>query len=115
MNEREDKRVWYKWVELRVHGDVEAIETPTGKIPKYEDIRRLFKEVLKRDYSREDYVQQFTVRVNESIEKIDRIKKIYETDVKDTPAVVFDELEAQRRRLLEAKAKHGEYISPESL
>jgi len=44
MNHKNDKRVWLKWMELQVHDDVDAIKTPTGFIPKYQDLKRLFKE-----------------------------------------------------------------------
>lgn len=115
LNEREDKRVWYKWMELRVHHEVEAIDTPTGRLPKYEDLRRLFKEVLNKDYGMDDYIEQFTVRINENLRKIDRIRKVYETQVGNTPRIVFEAIEAQRKRLLEAGARHGDYIPPEKL
>ncbi|MFA5031615.1 MAG: phosphoenolpyruvate carboxykinase (GTP) [bacterium] len=113
LNEKTDKKVWYKWMELRANKDVEVIETPTGKIPKYEDLKPLFKSVLGKDYSQEAYNKQFMTRVKESLSKIDRIKKIYETKVTDTPKVLLEVLETQRKRLLEAQAKHGDYILPE--
>jgi phosphoenolpyruvate carboxykinase (GTP) len=53
--------------------------------------------------------------VPENLAKIDRIKEVYETKVKDTPKVLFDVLEAQRKRLLEAQKKHGDYITPDKL
>lgn len=112
LNDKLDKKVWLKWMELRVRGEVEAVETPTGLIPKYEDLVRLFKEVLGKDYSKEDYEKQFMLRVNENLAKIERITQIYKTKVKDTPKIVFEILEAQRRRLLEVKEKYGEYVSP---
>jgi phosphoenolpyruvate carboxykinase (GTP) len=115
LNDITDKRVWYKWMELRVHGEVEGVETPTGRIPKYDDLARLFKEVLQRDYSHEDYNKQFTIRVPENLAKIERIKNIYETQVADTPETVLRLLEEQRRRLLEAREQQGEYISPDTL
>jgi phosphoenolpyruvate carboxykinase (GTP) len=34
LNEKNDKKVWYKWMELRVHTDVPAIESPTGRKQK---------------------------------------------------------------------------------
>ncbi len=102
-------------MELRVHDDVDAIETPTGRIPRYEDLKRLFKEVLDKEYSMDDYRKQFMVRIPENLAKIDRIKKIYETQVNDTPQVVFDTLEAQRQRLITAQNKHGDYITPDKL
>lgn len=112
LNSREDKKVWYKWAELRVHGDVDAINGPTGRIPRYEDLKKLFKEVINKDYTEEEYNEQFKIRVKENIAKIDRIKEIYRTQVVNAPKVVFDVLEEQRERLLEAQAKHGDYIKP---
>ena len=52
LNGTQDKHVWIKWMELRVHSEVKALKTPTGYIPKYEDLRRLFKEVLGKEYSK---------------------------------------------------------------
>ena len=110
-----DKHVWAKWMELRVHGDVGCVVTPTGCIPCYEDLKRLFKEVLDKDYSRQDYINQFTIRVNENLEKIDRVEAFHREQVTDSPKAVFQALEAQRKRLLEAQKQFGNLISPEVL
>ena len=111
LNEREDKRVWLKWMELRTHGDVDAIKTPTGYIPKYEDLKRLFSDVLGKDYPKEDYIKQFTFRIPENLAKTDRIIRIYKNEVIDTPDLVFEVLKAQKERLLETQKKYGDYIS----
>ncbi|HID06963.1 MAG TPA: phosphoenolpyruvate carboxykinase (GTP), partial [Armatimonadetes bacterium] len=113
LNHKQDKRVWLKWMELRVHGDVDAIRTPTGFIPKYDDLKRLFKQTLGKDYSKEDYVKQFTLRVPENLAKIDRLIEIYTVRVHDTPSILFDVLEQQRERLEMARAKYGDYIPPD--
>lgn len=115
LHTREDKKVCYKWAELRVHGEMDAIDGPTGRIPKYEDLKKLFKEILNKDYTKEDYDEQFKIRVKENIAKIDRIEEIYRTQVMDAPKVVFDVLEAQRERLNSAREKYGDYIKPEEL
>ena len=115
LNEKTDKKVWYKWMELRVHNEVGFIETPTSRIPKYEDLKKLFKEVLDKEYKQEDYNEQFTIRIPENLARIDRVKKIYETQVSDTPRIVFDVLEEQRERLNKARERYGEYISPDKL
>jgi phosphoenolpyruvate carboxykinase (GTP) len=103
LNAMDDKRVWLKWMELRVHGDVEAIERPTGFIPRYEDLARLFETVLDKDYSREDYEVQFALRIPENLSKIERIERIFRDSVPDTPDVVFEELQKQRERLEAAR------------
>ncbi|HIJ69855.1 MAG TPA: phosphoenolpyruvate carboxykinase (GTP) [Planctomycetes bacterium] len=107
-----DKLVWVLWAELRVHGDVDAIETPTGLIPGYEDLAELFKRELNEDFTKENYAEQFAIRVPKLLAKIDRIEEIYKTKVPDTPQVVYDVFKTQRTRLNAAKEKLGEYISP---
>lgn len=114
LNEKEDKAVWFKWMELRSHREIDAVKTPTGYIPRYLDLRRLFKDVLKKDYSKEAYNKQFTLRILESLAKIERITEIY-NNISDTPKVVFAVLEEQRERLLKAREKRGDYILPEKL
>lgn len=112
LNGMADKKVWILWAELRVNGDVDAIETPTGFIPKYEDLAKLFKEQLGKEYSQADYVQQFTIRVPENLAKVDRVEKIYKEKVPDTPQIVFDTFAKIRSRLKAAQDRHGDYISP---
>ncbi|MCW4006998.1 MAG: phosphoenolpyruvate carboxykinase (GTP) [Candidatus Bathyarchaeota archaeon] len=115
LNSPRDKHVWIKWMELRVHNEVEALKGPTGYIPKYEDLKRLFKEVLNKDYSKEDYIKQFTIRIPENLAKIERVQTFYQKNVSDIPLELFGILYMQRERLLEAQARFGDYISPEKL
>ena len=112
LNGMKDKHVWVKWMELRVHDNVSAIKTPIGYIPKYEDLKKLFKEVLGKDYTREDYNEQFKTRVPELLAKIDRIKNIYHTKVFDTPHILMKTLDDQKKRLEECRKKHGDYPPP---
>ena len=113
LNDPKDKHVWVKWMELRVHDEVEVIKTPTGYVPKYEDLRKLFKQVRDKDYSKEDYIKQFSIRVNENLDKIKRVREFYKKKVTYTPEAVFWVLNRQYERLLNAKEKYGDYISPE--
>ena len=113
LNAPRDKHVWVKWMELRVHNDVGALRAPTGLIPKYEDLHLLFKKVLGKEYRKEDYIKQFTIRVPENLAKIERVKKFYREKVSDTPEQLFQILDQQSERLLKAKELFGNYISPE--
>jgi len=113
LNSPQDKHVWLKWMELRVHNEVEAIKSPTGYLPKYEDLRKLFKQVLGKEYSKEDYIRQFTIRVPENLAKIERVQRFYQENVSDNPLELFGILFLQRDRLLKAQASFGDYISPE--
>ncbi len=112
LNGMADKKVWILWAELRVNGDVDGIETPTGLIPKYDDLQKLFKEHLDTQYTEADYVRQFTIRIPENLAKLDRVEKIYKEKVSDTPQIVFDTFAEVRKRLKAAGDKHGDYISP---
>ena len=115
VNDKTDKAVWLKWMERRSYGEVEALKTPTGLIPKYEDLKKLFREVLAKTYSEEDYVKQFTVRVAENLAKIERVESFYKTEVSDTPQAVFTVLAEQKKRLVKAQEEYGDYLSPFTL
>lgn len=106
-----DKKVWLLWMERRVHGEVGALRTPTGYIPLYKDLKRLFSTALDQDYTENQYREQFTIRTPEQLAKIDRIEKIYRQEW-GIPEMLFTQLELQRQRLLEAQSEYGDYISP---
>jgi phosphoenolpyruvate carboxykinase (GTP) len=112
INDKADKKIWLKWMELRTHNEVGAIKIPTGYIPKYEDLKRLFKQVLGKNYSQEDYTRQFTLRIPENLAKIDRITEIYKCKVPDTPNILFKVLGEQKERLETVRQKKGDYIVP---
>ena len=111
LNGKLDKSIWVRWMELRVHGDAEALDAGYGMIPKYEDLKALFKQVLDKDYSEQDYVDQFTVRIPEILAKHDRMAKIYAT-IDDTPQTWKDEMAAERARLEKLRDEKGDYINP---
>ena len=111
LNSKLDKKVWILWAEGRVNNEYKAIETPVGKIPKYEDIKKLFNLEMDKDYTREEYKQQFSLKITKYLEKMERMIKIYEHI--EMPAVFNNELKAQILRLQEAKEEFGkEIISP---
>jgi len=112
LNDKKDKSVWLKWMELRSHGEADAIKTPTGHIPHYQDLARLFEEVLGREYTKEAYNKQFTVRVPENLAKIERMTEIFKS-VSGAPPAAVTVLEEQKKRLLTTREKQGDYILPE--
>ncbi|MCK4519665.1 MAG: phosphoenolpyruvate carboxykinase (GTP) [Candidatus Omnitrophica bacterium] len=107
----QDKRVWLKWMRLRTEKKVPALLTPTGLIPEYEILKKLFEEVLGKEYREADYIEQFTLRVPENLAKIERIKDIYKK-LKGIPSCLFEELDAQTQRLKECQKNKGDYVSP---
>jgi phosphoenolpyruvate carboxykinase (GTP) len=111
LNGMKDKKIWLKWAKLRADKRVEGLKTPTGLIPTYQDLKSLFKDYLGKDYSEEDYNTQFTLRIPENLEKIERIVNIYR-DRDNIPSVLFKELEEQKKRLLECQKEYGDYPKP---
>ncbi len=113
LGEKRDVRVWLGWLEQRAHGDVEAIETPIGFIPRYEDLKELFAEIGK-EYPKELYDKQFSFYVDNIIARIDLQKDAYRKE-KNTPAKLFEICGEQRRGLEALKAEYGPIVSVEQL
>lgn len=86
---------------------------PTGWIPRYDDLAPLFRQVLGKEYSVQDYVRQFTVRIPENLAKIDRVEAFHRKNVTDAPEALFVILDQQRARLTTARKRFGDYVSPQ--
>jgi phosphoenolpyruvate carboxykinase (GTP) len=104
-----DKLVWVMWAEGRSHGDFDAIETPIGFLPKYEDLKQLFRQYLDKDYKQEDFERQFSIRIKHLLDKVDRIEKMYKKE-ENIPAFFWKILEEQRQSLKEMQSKYGKAI-----
>lgn len=112
LNSMLDKKVWLLWMEGRVHNDFSAIETPIGFIPRYDDLKKLFAEVLNKDYSQEDYEKQFQIKVDKFLEKLERVEKIYQQE-EDMPEEFLNHLNQEKESLFAAREKFGkDTISP---
>ena len=112
LNDIEDKKVWLLWMEGRVNNKYKAIKTPVGYIPKYKDLKKLFDIHLKKVYKKEDYLNQFSIRIQKNLDKLNRIEKIY-LNMFDLPLektfleltglpIEFLEQLKQQRKLLES-------------
>jgi phosphoenolpyruvate carboxykinase (GTP) len=110
-NTKLDKKIWVLWAEGRVKGDYRAIKTPIGFIPNYKDLKELFKAVFKRDYTEEEYIQQFSVRISNYLEKIARMEQLYR-DEPNMPREFWDVLNQQKRELQELKVRTGKDSLP---
>ena len=110
-----DKLVWIMWSESRFHGEIDAIETPIGFIPKYDDLKELFKLYLNKSYSEEEYIEQFTMRIAKLLAKLDRIEVNFKKE-ENMPQFFWDVLNKQRKNLNDLKEKSGkDLISPSAL
>ena len=112
LNPKMDKKVWVRWMERRIRGKVDAYATPTGFIPKYEDLRELFRKELQRDYSKEEYEQQFVTRVRQLLGKLNAVQKFYEKETSPVPDAIFRMIEVQKNLLLDVQQRYGNRISP---
>lgn len=106
-NEILDKKIWLLWAEGRVHGDYDAIKTPIGFLPKYEDLRALFRQVFDREYTEDEYNQQFSVRMDKYLGKIARMEEIFGPEP-GMPEEFWQVLNQQKDDLEALKAEAGE-------
>ncbi|MFX1497475.1 MAG: phosphoenolpyruvate carboxykinase (GTP) [Promethearchaeota archaeon] len=99
-----DKLVWVMWAEGRTNNEFAGIKTPIGYIPKYEDLKNLFKIYLDKEYSESDYIQQFSIRIKKLIEKLERIKIMYQKE-KHVPKFFWNIINQQMSSLNELSKK----------
>jgi phosphoenolpyruvate carboxykinase (GTP) len=113
LGEKKDVKVWLGWLELYANGDVEAIETPIGFIPKYEDLKKLF-DGIDKEYPRSLYDMQFALYIDNIIKRIDLQTEAYSKE-KNLPAQLFKVYEKQKAELLALKEKFGPVVSVEQV
>ena len=106
------KKVWLHWAEGRVHGEFDAYETPTGFIPKYEDLAPLFSELIGETYDESGYTWQFSFRCDAWIAKLNRVIEWYKKMDPTTPKSLFETWQEAIGTIEAAKAKYGETIKP---
>ncbi|MBS7288200.1 MAG: phosphoenolpyruvate carboxykinase (GTP) [Candidatus Freyarchaeota archaeon] len=111
LTDKEDKKVWLKWMACRVEEEVEAVTTPIGYLPLYSDLKKLFMDVLSKEYDVEAYKKQFTIKLDKYDEKARRILRIY-SEIPETPAEVFTTLEEQLSRLRRYMQEYGPHLNP---
>jgi len=99
-NSKLDKKVWILWAEGRIHGDYEVIRTPIGYLPKYEDLKGLFREIFEREYSKDEYVFEFSVRISKYLEKIARMETAFGLE-HYIPEEFWNVLRNQKRELVQ--------------
>ena len=114
IGEKRDVKVWLSWLERRFHNEVDAIETPVGFLPKYEDLKKLFKTIIDKDYTEELYVRQFSLYIDNIIARIDLQLEAYGKGV-DIPEKLFEVLNEQREGLVILQEKCGHIVTPAEL
>jgi phosphoenolpyruvate carboxykinase (GTP) len=114
LGEKKDVKVWLGWLERRAHGDVDAIETPIGFIPRYDDLKALFETLIDKPYPKALYDQQFSLYVDNILARIDLQTAAYGKE-ENIPGQLFDVLREQRDGLIDLKTQFGPVVKPEQL
>ncbi len=114
LGEKKDVKVWLGWLERRAHGDVDAIETPIGFIPRYEDLKALFETLIDKPYPKDLYDRQFSLYLDNILARNDLQTTAYGKE-ENIPRMLFDVLREQRDGLIALKTKFGPIVTPEQL
>ena len=109
LGEKRDVKVWLGWLERFANNDVEAIETPIGFLPRYEDLKTLFSSINK-EYPKSLYDMQFALYVDNIIHRIDLQTDAYGKE-KNIPETIFAVYRKQKEELQELKKQYGSVVS----
>jgi phosphoenolpyruvate carboxykinase (GTP) len=114
LGEKRDVKVWLSWLAKRAHGEADAIETPVGFIPKYEDLRDLFSSIIDKEYPRDLYDRQFSIYIDKIRARIALQREAYgkEENLPDNLFQVYDEWDSGLEAL---KEKFGSVVTPDQL
>ncbi len=113
LGEKKDVRVWLGWLELFANGDVDAITTPIGYLPKYEDLVPLF-QTINKEYPKSLYDMQFALYVDMIVARLDLQREAYSKEP-DIPHLLFEIYEKQKKELLQLKGQFGPVILMDKL
>jgi len=114
LGEKRDVKVWLTWLGRRANGRVDAILTPIGYIPKYEDLKELFSSVIQKDYPKDLYDKQFSLYLDNILLRIDLQIEAYGKE-KNIPERLFEILKEQKQALTELKEQKGSVVLPDDL
>ena len=94
--------------------EIDAIETPIGYLPKYADLKELFKSKIDKEYPEDLYEKQFSLYIDNILGRIELQIEAYGKEPK-IPQRLFDILKKQRQELEALKDKFGSIVSPKQL
>jgi len=114
LGEKRDVKVWMAWLERRAHMDLEAIETPIGYLPNYQDLKALFTAIIGKEYPQDLYEKQFSLYIDNIVARIDLQAEAYSKE-KNIPARLFEVLAEQRQGLIALKDRFGSVVTPRQL
>ncbi len=83
-------------------------------MPKYDDLKRLFKERIDKEYPQDLYDKQFSLYIDNIVARIDLQEEAYSKE-QHIPTRFFDILKKQRAELMALKEKYGPIVTPDQL
>jgi phosphoenolpyruvate carboxykinase (GTP) len=114
LGEKRDVKVWLTWLAKRAHGEVEAIDTPVGYLPLYEDLKSIFKSVIDKEYPRDLYDKQFSIYVDKIQSRIDLQREAFGKE-ENLPGELFEVYDEWAKGLAALKEKYGAVVTPDQL
>jgi phosphoenolpyruvate carboxykinase (GTP) len=114
LGEKRDVKVWLAWLERRAHNEVEAIETPIGFLPHYNDLKPLFAALIDKTYPESLYQKQFSLYIDNILARIALQIEAYRKE-EGIPAKLYQVLEAQQEELTALKQQYGPVVTPSQL
>ncbi len=113
LGQKRDVKVWLGWLDLFANGDVQAIDSPIGWLPHYEDLKKLF-DGIGKEYPKALYDMQFALYVDNILNRIDMQTEAYRQE-DDIPAQLYTVYEKQKEELLALKEKYGSIVNIDNL
>ncbi|MBN1356723.1 phosphoenolpyruvate carboxykinase (GTP) [bacterium] len=114
LGEKRDVKIWLTWLAKFAHGEMEGIETPIGFIPKYEDLKTLFADLIGKEYSHELYIRQFSLYIDKIMSRIQLQREAFGKE-KDLPDKIFEVYNQWERELIALNEKYGTVLTPDQL
>lgn len=114
IGEKRDTKVWMRIMALMHQGKVESIWTPIGRIPKYQDLQKLFSEIIGKQYDKATYTKQFSLYVDNLIGRVDLSTTEFSKEKGMTDAFFFV-LDTWRRDLVALGAAVGPIVTPDQM
>ncbi len=112
LGEKKDVKVWLAWLERYANNETKFIVTPIGNLPRYKDLKELFKQIINKDYPQSLYNKQFALYLDKIIARIGLQQEAYAKE-EGIPSVVFEILSQQKEALLSLRQTYGSIVLPD--
>lgn len=111
LGEKKDVKAWLAWLERYAHGEMGFLSTPIGNLPRYGDLKALFRDIIDKEYPQALYDKQFSLYTDKIIQRISLQEAAYAKE-ENIPRQLFDILGEQKAALRELREKKGAIVLP---